>query len=104
MKNTLLLLAVVGGLFARAAEVTAAAALDNLVDLAATTNLTVYCSKFAPGWKDLRTKGFSAMDEWKVRPAGCWGIYQTADGKKHFYLVQKDSKYDVRKGFAVLVK
>ena len=80
------------------------AALDNLVKVAATTNLTVYCSKFAPGWKDLRTKGYSTMEEWAARPAGCWGIYQTADGKKRYYLVQKDSKYDKRNGFAVILK
>ena len=80
------------------------AALDNLVKVAAATNLTVYCSKFAPGWKDLRTKGYSAMEEWAARPAGCWGIYQTADGKKRYYLVQKDSKYDKRNGFAVILK
>ena len=80
------------------------AALDNLVNVAPTTNLTVYASKFVPGWKELRTKGYSTMEEWAARPAGCWGIYQTADGKKRYYLVQKDSKYDVRNGFAVLVK
>ena len=42
--------------------------------------------------------------EWGARPAGCWGIYQTADGQKRYYLVQKDSKYDERKGFTVFVK
>ena len=79
-------------------------AIDALLNFVPTTNTTIYCSKFAPGWKDLRTKGYSAMEEWNARPAGCWGIYQTADGKKRYYLVQKDSKYDVRKGMMVLVK
>ena len=80
------------------------AALDNLVKVAPTTNLTVYASKFVPGWKAMRAPGYISMEEWAARPAGCWGIYQTADGKKRYYLVQRDSKYDVRKGFAVLVK
>ena len=81
-----------------------AAALDNILYSVATTNATVHCSKYAPGWKAMRATGYSAMDEWTARPAGCWGIYQTADGKKRFYLIQKDSKYDVRKGMMVLVK
>ena len=42
--------------------------------------------------------------EWAARPAGCWGIYQIDNGTKRFYLVQKDSKYDKRNGFSVLVK
>ena len=80
------------------------AALDNLVKVAPTTNLTVYASKFVPGWKAMRAPGYTTMDEWAARPSGCWGIYQTADGKKRYYLVQKDSKYDDRKGFAVILK
>lgn len=80
------------------------AALDNLVKVAPTTNLTVYASKFVPGWKAMRMSGYSQAEEWAARPAGCWGIYQTADGKKRYYLVQKDSKYDERNGFTVFVK
>ena len=34
-----------------------------------------------------------SSEEWRARPAGTWGIYQTAAGKR-FYLVQRDSKYD----------
>ena len=56
------------------------------------------------GWKAMRAQGYSAMEEWTLRPAGCWGIYQTADCKKRYYLVQKDSKYDKRNGFAVILK
>ena len=52
----------------------------------------------------MRAQGYSTMEEWAARPAGCWGIYQTADGKKRYYLVQKDSKYDKRNGFAVILK
>lgn len=80
------------------------AALDNLVKVAATTNMTIYCSKYAPGWKDLRMNGYSLAEEWAGRPAGCWGIYQTATGNKRYYLVQKDSKYDDRSGLMLLVK
>ncbi len=80
------------------------AALDNLVKVAPTTNLTVYASKFVPGWKAMRMSGYWQAEEWAARPAGCWGIYQTADGQKRYYLVQKDSKYDERKGFTVFVK
>ena len=68
------------------------------------TNTVIHCSKYAPGWKELRMKGYSSCKEWAARPAGCWGIYQTDNGQKRFYLVQKNSKYDKRKGFAVLVK
>ena len=34
-----------------------------------------------------------SSEEWRARPAGTWGIYQTAAGQR-FYLVQRDSKYD----------
>ena len=80
------------------------AALDNILYSVATTNATVHCSKYAPGWKAMRAAGYSAMDEWAARPAGCWGIYQTADGTKRFYLVQRDSKYDKRNGLLLMVK
>ena len=80
------------------------AALDNILYSVGTTNATVHCSKYAPGWKELRMKGYSSCKEWAARPAGCWGIYQTDNGQKRFYLVQKDSKYDKRNGFSVLVK
>ena len=56
------------------------------------------------GWKAMRAQGYSTMEEWAARPAGCWGIYQTADGKKRYYLVQKDSKYDERKGMMLILK
>ena len=68
------------------------------------TNTVIHCSKYAPGWKELRMKGYASCPEWEARPEGCWGIYQTDNGKKRFYLVQKNSKYDVRTGFSVLVK
>ena len=68
------------------------------------TNTVIHCSKYAPGWKELRMKGYSSCKEWAARPAGCWGVYQTDNGQKRFYLVQKDSKYDKRNGFSVLVK
>ena len=86
------------------AHAPAAAAFENLVKASVNTNTVIYCSKFAPGWKELRMKGYSSSPEWPARPAGCWGMYQTTDGKKRFYLVQKDSKYDKRNGFSVLVK
>ena len=53
----------------------------------------VYASKHAPGWRDLAATVDRSSDEWLARPAGTWGIYQTAAGKR-FYLVQRDSKYD----------
>ena len=34
-----------------------------------------------------------SSEEWRARPAGTWGVYQTAAGTR-FYLVQRDSKYD----------
>ena len=68
------------------------------------TNTVIHCSKYAPGWKELRMKGYASCPEWEARPEDCWGIYQTDNGKKRFYLVQKNSKYDVRTGFSVLVK
>ena len=68
------------------------------------TNTVIHCSKYAPGWKELRMKGYASCPEWDARPEGCWGIYQTDNGQKRFYLVQKDSKYDKRNGFSVLVK
>ena len=68
------------------------------------TNTVIHCSKYAPGWKELRMKGYSSCKEWAARPAGCWGIYQTDNGQKRFYLVQKDSKYDVRKGMRIILK
>ena len=86
------------------AHAPAVEALDTIVKLSATTNMTIYCSKYAPGWKALRVDGWQQKEEWAARPAGCWGIYQTADGQKRYYLVQKDSKYDERKGFTVFVK
>ena len=49
-------------------------------------------------------KGYTTCPEWEARPEGCWGVYQTNNGQKRFYLVQKDSKYDKRNGFSVLVK
>ena len=49
-------------------------------------------------------RGHLAQISALLRPADCWGIYQTADGTKRYYLVQKDSKYDVRRGMMVLVK
>ena len=86
------------------AHAPAVEALDTIVKLSATTNMTIYCSKYAPGWKALRVDGWQQKEEWAARPAGCWGIYQTADGQKRYYLVQQDSKYDERKGFTVFVK
>ena len=55
--------------------------------------LEIHCSKNAPGWRDLAAEVDRSSDEWLTRPAGTWGIYQTAAGKR-FYLVQRDSKYD----------
>jgi hypothetical protein len=55
--------------------------------------LLVYCSKHAPGWRDLAAPVDRSSDEWLARPAGTWGIYQTAAGKR-FYLVQRDSVHD----------
>ena len=68
------------------------------------TNTVIHCSKYAPGWKELRMKGYTTCPEWEARPEGCWGVYQTNNGQKRFYLVQKDSKYDKRNGFAVILK
>ena len=68
------------------------------------TNTVIHCSKYAPGWKALRMKGWASCPEWEARPEGCWGVYQTNNGQKRFYLVQKDSKYDVRTGFSLIVK
>jgi len=79
-------------------------ALDNIVNTAATTNMTIYCSRHAPGWKNLRMDHYRAAPEWAGRPAGTWGIYQNAAGKKRFYMVQRDSKYDDRDGFLLLVR
>ena len=67
-------------------------------------NVVIHASRYAPGWKALRAKGYRSMDEWKACPANCWGIYQTADGKKRFYLVQQNSKYDVRNGMMLILK
>ena len=86
------------------AHAPARTALDNLLFNQATCTTIISCSKYAPGWRELRMKGYTSCPEWNARPEDCWGVYQTADGKKRYYLVQKDSKYDVRKGFAVLVK
>ena len=80
------------------------AALDNILYSVGTTNATVHCSKYAPGWKELRMKGYSSCPEWEARSEGCWGVYQTNDGKKRFYLVQRDSKYDKRNGLLLMVK
>ncbi|MBQ6924151.1 MAG: leucine-rich repeat protein [Kiritimatiellae bacterium] len=55
--------------------------------------LQIHCSKHAPGWRDLAAPVDRSSDEWLARPAGTWGVYQTAAGKR-FYLVQRDSKYD----------
>ena len=68
------------------------------------TNTVIHCSKYAPGWKELRMKGYTTCPEWDARPEGCWGVYQTDNGKKRFYLVQKNSKYDKRNGFSVILK
>lgn len=86
------------------ADAPAAAALDNILYSATTTNTIIYCSKRAPGWRELRAAGFTEMDEWAERPAGAWGIYQTADGKKRFYLVQRNGKYDNQCGLKIFVR
>ena len=75
------------------------ATLDNIrVSYSARTTtsakpLEIRCSKYAPGWRELAAAVDRSSDEWRARPAGTWGIYQTAAGKR-FYLVQRDSKYD----------
>ena len=87
-----------------------ASALDNILYFSGNTNTTIYCSKFAPGWKQLRMANYTQQPEWPARPAGTWGMYQTTTGYpghvqvRRFYLVQKDSKYDKRNGFAVILK
>jgi len=92
------------------AHAPAAAAFDNLIKASANTNTIVYCSKYAPGWKELRAANYRSFAEWPAHPAGCWGMYETlqADSKtkqkKRYYLVQRDSKYDHRDGFSILVK
>ena len=81
------------------AHAPATAALDNiLVSYSARTTtsakpLEIRCSKYAPGWRELAAAVDRSSDEWRARPAGTWGIYQTTAGKR-FYLVQRDSKYD----------
>ena len=87
-----------------------ASALDNILYFSGNTNTTIYCSKFAPGWKQLRMANYTQQPEWPARPAGTWGMYQTTTGYpghvqvRRFYLVQKDSKYDKRNGLAVILK
>ena len=60
-----------------------------------------YYFRYAP---ETQTDRELAFDCWEGVPAGCWGVYQTADGKKRFYLVQRDSKYGVRTGLSVVLK
>jgi len=86
------------------------AAIDGILYYNNTTNAVIYCSKYAPGWKAMRMADYKKQPEWEGRPEGTWGIYQTTSGlaslpqKKRYYLVQRDSKYDVRPGFSILVK
>ena len=81
------------------AHAPAAAALDNILasySSRTTTSakpLLVYCSKHAPGWRELKAEVDKSSAEWLSRPEGTWGIYQTAANKR-FYLVQRDSAYD----------
>ena len=81
------------------AHAPATAALDNILasygarTTTSTSPLLIYCSKYAPGWRELAAAVDRSSEEWRARPAGTWGIYQTAAGKR-FYLVQRDSKYD----------
>ena len=81
------------------AHAPATAALDNILasyNARTTTSakpLEIRCSKYAPGWRELAAAVDRSSEEWRARPAGTWGIYQTAAGKR-FYLVQRDSKYD----------
>ena len=81
------------------AHAPATAALDNILasyNARTTTSakpLEIRCSKYAPGWRELAAAVDRSSEEWRTRPAGTWGVYQTAAGKR-FYLVQRDSKYD----------
>ena len=81
------------------AHAPATAALDNILasyNARTTTSakpLEIHCSKYAPGWRELAAAVDRSSEEWRARPAGTWGIYQTAAGTR-FYLVQRDSKYD----------
>jgi len=81
------------------AHAPAVSALDNiLVSYSARTTtsanpLQIHCSKHAPGWRDLAATVDRSSEEWRARPEGTWGVYQTAAGTR-FYLVQRSSKYD----------
>ena len=81
------------------AHAPATAALDNILasySSRTTTSakpLQIHCSKLAPGWRELKADVDRSSEEWLSRPAGTWGIYQTAANKR-FYLVQRDSVYD----------
>jgi len=83
---------------------TTAAAFDNLIKAADNTNMVIRCSKRVPGWKEMRSADYWTFPEWPARPAGTWGMYQTAAGDKRYYLVQRDSKYDVRHGLYLILK
>ena len=92
------------------AHAPSATALDNLLYYAEPAKVVIHCSRFAPGWKAMRMKGYASQPEWTERPAGAWGIYETSDGcaahgkNKRFYLVQRDSEYDSREGMVLIVK
>lgn len=86
------------------AHAPAVEALDKIVKLAATTNMTIYCSKYAPGWKELRCASYMRREEWSARPEGTWGLYETADGTQRYYMVQRNSIYDTRRGLRVIVR
>ena len=80
------------------------ASMDLFLTGQSSGSTVIHACKWAPGWKELRMKNPSSCAEWEARPADCWGIYQTANGKKRFFLVRQESKYGPEPGLAVIIR
>ena len=80
------------------------ASMDLFLTGQSSGSTVIHACKWAPGWKELRMKNPSSCAEWAARPADCWGIYQTANGQKRFYLVRQESKYGPEPGLAVIIR
>ena len=76
-------------------------ALDNMLWFPASGKTVIHADRHAPGWKALHA-GFQPGER-KAGPAGTWGVYQTASGKR-FYIVQQDSPYGVKPGLLLRVE
>ena len=86
------------------AHAPAVAALDEILRYVPDGQTVIYCSRWAPGWKAMNLAGYRKEAMWKARPEDAWGIYRTADGKKSYYLVQRDSVYGPRPGLQIIIK